>query len=440
MEAYFNTLADALTCKLTGEEVLTLNFGGEASDFVRFNQSSIRQAGSVRDSSISLDLILGACHAKGHTSLTGDQSEDLSRLTALLADVREMLPCLPEDPHLLYATEVQSTTQSGENRLPEAGTAVDSILTAGAGLDLVGVYASGEISHGFANSLGQRNWFSSHTFNLDWSLYHETDKAVKCGYAGFDWGQEQFEVKMAAAAAQLQVIKRSPRTIPPGKYWVYMAPAAVCDYLGMLNWDGFGLKSHRTKQTSLLKMIEVGTRLSPVVTLCENTRDGVAANFQNAGFLKPDTVSLIDQGQHRNCLISPRSAKEYGVATNGAGAGEGAESLEMKAGSIPQREILARLDTGIYINNIWYLNYSDRPAGRITGMTRFACFWVENGEIIAPLNVMRFDETIFHAFGENLIGLTEEREMLLDPETYDGRSTSSSRVPGALIEDFNFNL
>ena len=73
-------------------------------------------------------------------------------------------------------------------------------------------------------------------------------------------------------------------------------------------------------------------------------------------------------------------------------------------------------------------------------MTRFACFWVEKGKIVAPLNVMRFDETLFHALGENLIGLTKEREMTIDAETYGGRSTSSGRVPGALIKDFNFNL
>jgi hypothetical protein len=65
---------------------------------------------------------------------------------------------------------------------------------------------------------------------------------------------------------------------------------------------------------------------------------------------------------------------------------------------------------------------------------------VEKGRIVAPLNVMRFDETIYRALGGNLIGLTESREMLLDASTYEGRATESSRMPGALIEDFNFNL
>jgi predicted Zn-dependent protease len=101
---------------------------------------------------------------------------------------------------------------------------------------------------------------------------------------------------------------------------------------------------------------------------------------------------------------------------------------------------LPQLDTGVYINNLWYLNYSDRAACRMTGMTRFATFWVEGGSIQAPLSVMRFDESIYRMLGDHLLGLTAERDFILDPSTYYQRSTGSSRLPGALVEDFNFTL
>jgi hypothetical protein len=94
----------------------------------------------------------------------------------------------------------------------------------------------------------------------------------------------------------------------------------------------------------------------------------------------------------------------------------------------------------VYINNVWYLNYSDRSACRITGMTRFATFWVEHGAIQAPLNVMRFDETIYRMLGERLLGLTAERDLMLDTNTYHQRSTGSGRLPGVLSEDFTFTL
>jgi predicted Zn-dependent protease len=440
MRDYFNDLSDYLTGNLTGDEILTASFSGEDSDFVRFNQSKVRQSGHVAQRYLSVDLMDGQRHAAGTVTITGDKDEDRGRLDDLMSQLRELVPNLPEDPHLLFNEEVQSTEQIGESHLPPAGDAVEQILSAGEGHDLVGIFASGEITAGFANSLGQRNWFTSSSYNFDYSLYHHGDKAVKSAYAGFEWNPSAVRQKVASAAEQLTVLAQEPKTIDPGKYRVYLSPVALESFVGMLGWGGFGLKSHKTKQTVLLRMIEDGATLSPEVTISENTRDGVAPNFQEKGFIKPDVVTMIDKGEYKDCLVSPRSAKEYDVPTNGSGAWESPESFDVAAGTIPEDEVLTRLDKGLYINNLWYLNYSDRPNCRITGMTRFACFWVENGQIVAPLNVMRFDETMYRALGENLIGLTKEREMLLDAGTYGGRATSSSRMPGALVEDFNFNL
>ena len=76
----------------------------------------------------------------------------------------------------------------------------------------------------------------------------------------------------------------------------------------------------------------------------------------------------------------------------------------------------------------------------MTGMTRFATFWVENGEIKAPLNVMRFDDSFFKLMGENLLGLTQDQEMLIDSDSYSSRGVSSARLPGALVKDLKFVL
>jgi len=440
MQDYFYTLADAITALLKGDEVYTCTFRGEDSDFVRFNRSAVRQAGTVAQRFVNLDLIQGQRHAAADVALAGDLEEDRGRLAQAVAALREQLPYLPEDPHLLYATEVHSSVQAGANRLPDSAAAVAAVLEAGRGQDLVGFYAAGCIYAGFANAFGQRNWFASYSFNCDWSLYYQADKAVKTAYAGVVWEPEEFARKVDTAAAQLEQLQQAPRTIPPGRYRVYVAPAALDDILHTLAWGGFGLKDHRTKQTTLLKMVEEGAHLHPAVTLRENTRDGVAPNFQGAGFIKPDQVTLIEAGVFRNCLVSPRSAKEYGVPTNAASGRETPQSLEMAAGDMPRQEVLQRLDTGVYMNNVWYLNYSDRSACRMTGMTRFATFWVEHGVIQAPLNVMRFDESIYRMLGEHLLGLTAERELVLNTSTYHQRSTGSSRVPGALIDDFNFTL
>ena len=193
----------------------------------------------------------------------------------------------------------------GQNHLPGREQAVDSVIEVAGKHDLVGIYAAGGIHRGFANSLGQRNWFTSHSFNLDWSLYHQGDKAVKNGYAGLRWSDDEFRARHAAAEEQLAVLSQSPRTIDPGKYRVFLSPVALFDIVETLAWGSFGLKSQRTKQSPLLRMVEEGATLDPRVTLVENTADGVGPNFQGEGFIKPPTVSLIEGGCFRNCLTSP---------------------------------------------------------------------------------------------------------------------------------------
>ena len=212
----------------------------------------------------------------------------------------------------------------------------------------------------------------------------------------------------------------------------------MSDIIGMMAWGGFGLKSHRTKNTPLLQMVEKGRMLDERISLREYAGRGLAPRFTNCGFIKPDEVKLIENGRYADTLVSARSAKEYGESVNADWEYPGA--LDMAAGDINQEQVLEQLGTGLYINNLWYLNFTDRNNCQLTGMTRFACFWVEDGEIVAPLNVMRFDDSVYRLLGDNLVGLTKERELMLDASTYGGRSNHSMELPGVLVSGLRFTL
>lgn len=440
MQQEFLSLADHLVDRLRpGEDALAW-FQGETSDFVRFNHGRVRQPGSVTQRYLQVTLVRGHRHASFETTVTGDPDIDRPRIDHALTRLGDRVGHLPEDPWFLWCTAGASTSEVRGGALPDATEVVDQVLSACRDLDLVGIYAGGDIHIGFANSRGQRNWASLRSFHLDWSLFHEGDKAVKSSYAGFDWQPEAFLDRMARAREQLDVLARPSCTVPPGRYRVYLAPPAVAELLDLLGRGGFGLKSHRTRATPLLRMVTGRARLHPSITLAENTAAGTAPPFQAEGFPRPDSVPLIRAGQLAGTLVSPRSAKEFGVPTTGANEQESPESLDMAPGDIPVGEVLDRLGDGIYVGNLWYLNFSDRSAGRITGMTRFATFQVRNGRIQAPIEVMRFDETIYRAFGDRLVGLTAEREFLPRNDTYFRRSTRSLRVPGMLVDDFTFTL
>ncbi len=437
---HFAEIADRVTGLTRGDETSLSNYYAEQSDFLRFNRSAVRQPGSVTDIELTVDLIKGRRRASAAARLTGNSVEDASRVSALIADARNALDTAPDDPFLLFNTAPQSSEHIAEHAMPTRSQAIDAITFAGRDRDMVGIYAAGRTAYGFANSLGQRNWHHADSFNLDWCFYHSADKAVKANYAGFEWRNAEFERIAAEAANTLPALSRPPKTVPPGGYRAYLTPAAMGEVWGWLSWGAFGLQSHKTRSTPFLRSIDRVDEFAQQVSLDENIAQGVAPAFQRDGFVRPPRISLIDHGSYNQCLVSPRSSAEYGVPTNGANEGEQPQSFDMAAGQLSRAEILGRLGTGVYVSNFWYLNYSDRNKGRLTGLTRFASMWVEGGEIVAPLNVMRFDDTIYRMLGSELAGLTSEREMILDTGTYGRRSADSMRLPGALVGDFRLTL
>ncbi len=376
-------------------------------------------------------------------SLAGHADADRVALEAAVSGLRGVLPDLADDPHLLYATEVRSSREVRGEPLPAAAEVVDTVLAAAAGLDLVGLYAGGPVYRGFANSLGQRNWHEASAFNLQWSVHHHADKAVKCGLSAFAWDERALEAKMRDARDALAHIARPARALAPGKYRVFLTPAAVEDIVSMLCWGGFSARALETKQSSLTRMRDgagEAAALDPRVTIAEATADGVAPSFQSEGFARPPRVPLIEAGKLVGALVAPRTAREFSLDTNGANGQEAPESVAMAGGALAGKDALAALGTGLYVGNLHYLNYSDRPACRLTGMTRFATFWVEDGKIVAPVDVLRFDDTLFRMFGPNLEALTAETELLLASDTYHERQLASMRLPGVLLSELTFTL
>lgn len=441
LQSYFYELADYASKQLYIDEVSTCFLKSEDSDFCRLNNSKIRQSGHVTQHYLTLRLINKGRQVLSELVLTGETTADRDRLKSSIGVLRHQLKDLPVDPYLLVATTINHSESIATNHLPDAAATVANILSKAKGQDLVGIYAAGAIYRGFANSYGQRNWYESYNFNFNWSLYSgQGDKAFKSSYAGTKWDEKVFAAKLQDGIVSMPILQKTAKTIAPGAYRVYLAPAAVAEIVEVLSWNGFGVKAQRTKQSALTKMLTTEQRLNTQIHLTENIAEGTAPDFDSIGFTKPKTVSLIKAGALVGSLVSGRSAKEFDLKPSGASEDESPESIDMAPGTLTQADVLAGLDQGIYINNLWYLNYSDRNACRLTGMTRFASFWVEGGKIVAPLNVMRFDDSVYQFFGANLVSLTHEREFMMGASTYSQRSTNSSRLPGALIKDFCFTL
>jgi predicted Zn-dependent protease len=435
----FELMEDA-TARLTGKEVLFGSLAAEESDFVRFNRARVRQAMTIRQSYLTLSLVNGKRRDSIGVALSGVPADDRERVHHALDSMRATLPALPEDPYLLYSTEPGHSERVERSRLPSPAEALDVILEAARGTDFVGIFAAGPVRRAFASSLGHRHVHEVSSYQLDYSLYHATDKAAKGTLAAFDWERGAVQRAIQATQGELAHLTKPAKTIPTGAHRAYLSPAAVAELVAMLSWGGVSEKAQRTKTSCLQRLISGEAAFSEKLSLRENTAEGLAPAFDDVGFPKSPSVSLIERGKHAGALVSARTGVEYGVPANGADPDESLASADIAPGTLSEADVLSRLGTGVYVKNLWYLGFSDRPSARLTGMTRFATLWVENGEIVAPLNVMRFDDSLYRMLGENLVDLTLSRDFIVSAHTYGQRSVETVRVPGALLRELLFTL
>ncbi|USW96452.1 TldD/PmbA family protein [Pseudomonas proteolytica] len=435
----FKELVEWLKQAITAEEQFHLGYAAESSEFVRLNHAKVRQAGQVQQASLNLKLINDGRHADLGITLAGSPEVDRQRLAEGLQQLRETLPLLPKDPYLLLNHTAWQNRSDKAQALPDLDQVLAEISQGAQGLDLVGIYAAGPISRGFASSSGAFGWHQANSFNFDFSLFHANGEAVKASYAGDAWDSAAFAQRLQQAREQLEFLGRPLHTLAPGQYRAYLAPAALEEIVDMLTWGGFSAQAIASKGSPLQRLYAGDQALSPLVGMSEQITASLSPAFSRDGYPRSD-VTLIANGRAQGQLVNSRSAAEYGLNTNGADGGESPSALQMAAGNLAQADILKQLGTGLYISNLWYLNYSDQPAARLTGMTRFATFWVEDGEIKAPVSTMRFDDSVYHLLGSQLEALTAERELLLSASTYGERNTSSSLLPGALVKRLTLTL
>ena len=441
MREYFENITEELFKNIKSNELLIINFDAEESKFVRLNKGKIRQAGSVKQISMTLSLSTkDKRNLKSYVRLNGSFERDISTLIKTLNYLRRELPDLPKDPYMMFSTSVHSTEISSEKQSTSDEVILEHILNSATKLDLVGIFSSGSIYTGLANSLGQKNWHEDYSFSFDYSIYNKNNNAIKLNYSSKTWNKDDYDFILNKGIEKLAILSNPEKKITTGEYRVYLEPSALNEIIDMMAWGGFSYKSNKIGTSPLHLLNKKERKLNEQIYIDENIKDGLSANFNSDGFIKPEEISMIEKGEFRESLTSPRSSLEYSVVHNAASPSEYPSSIDMKAGSISDDKILETIDNGIYISNLWYLNFSDRNNGRMTGLTRFGCFLVENGKLTAPVNTMRFDDSVYSILGDNLIGLTTSRELLIDSGTYEERSTSSARLPGAIVNNFKMTL
>ncbi len=436
---YLKEFSGLIFQKLLPNEELALFLHSEDSLFLRFNGSKVRQNTTVSQHEIILTLqteykVIHSCF-----NLTLNLESDLAFAVSLLTQARADLLLIDANPKFVPLTNHgQSETIKKIDR-PSDEEIPKMISDLFSNSDLAGLWCSGPLRKASINSKGQFHYFETDYFFFDYSLYNGP-KAAKGFYSAETFNLDHFSAIATQTKNKLSLLDRSTVHVPRGQYRVYLEPMAVAEILGTMAWGGLSQARYNQGRAPLKKLKDNTRTLSEKFTLFENFNLGLSPLFNAIGEISAPEIMLIENGNLKNFLTSTATAKEYNLVSNQASSDEMLRSPEVRAGTLDQSEILKKLGTGLYLSNLHYINWSDIQTARLTGMTRYACFWVENGEIIGPISDLRFDETIFNIFGAGLINFSSHQEIFVDTATYMKRSLGVLKVPGALIENFNFTL
>ncbi len=450
---YFESLCQDLFKQLNGDEAATVSLTAEDSEFVRLNHAKVRQTGLVQDAKFAVKYYNRQnSNSSGHTrelecafSLTGNREVDGEGLKNRLAFCRKEIQGLPVQPFSQWpvasvgaATASSRSVTEKKGQLLPRGKVVETLIKTDK--DLTGIYQAGQQVRAAASSAGLYHFFSNENYNFDFSLIHPNERAVKCEVAGTAFDVSAYEKELERAEKQLELLAKPGKKLAKGDYRVFMAPSAVAELVHMFSWGAVSEAAMRQGECALRKLKEGTESFSPKFSLIEDFRQVEVPRFNSQGELAPESLPLILEGKLQNLWRSARTAKEYGVVANGAVDGEGLRAPVVGAGSLSIDDAYRDLGTGVYLSNLHYLNWSDQVAARVTGLTRYACLWVENGVPVCPIETMRWDDTLFRLLGSELLDFTKEQSMNPTSQSYEFRAVGGLKAPGALIRSMHFTL
>lgn len=439
-KTHFESVSGRALAELLPGEHAAISYIAERSSYMRFNNGKIRQSGNVEQAELGIKLWKGAKSYAIQLGLSGDAAIDDERVSEAIGRGRALMPLLPDDPYQAIPESAETSDARYDGKLIPQEEIPARVLGPTEGLDFTGLFSQGLMCRAAANSAGARHWFQTQTFLVDYSAWLANGRAVKSSYAGRDWSDSQYALRIESTRQALDKLQLPQKTLTPGPYRAFITADALNEVVTFFSWNGFGERGLRQGESAYIAMREGRESLSPMFCLNQDFSLGVQPAFNDDGELAPDLLTIVKDGTIQNTVICSRTAKQYGLESNGAGDYEELRSVSIDAGDLPESDALAALGTGVYVSNFHYLNWSDVQAARVTGMTRFSCLWVEDGKIVGPIKDMRWDESLYNMLGAKLEAVTKERHLQVEAATYEHRAVGGSYLPGILVDGLSFTL
>jgi predicted Zn-dependent protease len=286
-----------------------------------------------------------------------------------------------------------------------------------------------------ANSAGL---FAYHQWaDASFILTCRTPDGTGSGWAGVTNVHEPGRIDAAAlteTAADKALKSQKPRAIEPGNYTVILEPRPAARLLSLL-LQAFDARAAEEGRSFMSGAERGQTRLGEKlfgdnVTL----RSEIGHPLLRQSPVGPDGLAArnttwIEKGVVKNLFYTRFWAQKQGKTASPTSPGM---SLVMEGGTTPLEQMIKETKRGLLVTFLWYIRPVDQMKLLNTGMTRDGLFLIENGEITAPLQNFRWNETPAVAF--NNITALGPSVPIHTGEAYD--NPGNALVPPMRIDDF----
>jgi predicted Zn-dependent protease len=238
----------------------------------------------------------------------------------------------------------------------------------------------------------------------------------------------------ARAAAKARA-GADPVELPPGRYGVVLEPRAVASVLVFPAYLGFNGKAH-ADGTSFVHLGDA--QWDAAVDVWDDATDPRAlGDPYDAEGTPKRRVDLVRAGVSVGLTHDRRSARLAGVEPTGHSVGSEAfggypTDLFLGAGDRTPDELVGEVERGLLVTDLWYNRILDPKTQVVTGLTRNGLFLIEDGRLTAPVQNLRYTQSVVGAFGPGrVLGLGDDGQLV-------GGEGNVMNVPSVRLAEWSF--
>jgi predicted Zn-dependent protease len=402
------------------------------SALTRFANSSIHQNVAEDFRWARLRVSLDGRLASAGTDRTGPEA--LGRLVERVLDAARLRPADPEWPGLAPPAPkppVDSYDEATHLADPaRRAQVVRDFVDQAPDLRAAGFCDSDGTWTAFANSGGQR--LSGRTSSATLEAIHRTARSDGRGWQssarlGDIDGAAAGRVAAQKARAGDQLVE-----LEPGRYEVVLEPACVADLLDFLR-DGFNARTVEEGR-SFVRLGE--PQLDPSISLWDDATDprAISRGYDAEGTPKR-RLELVCEGVPVAVCHDRRTAARAGTHSTGHGvaggetAGAFPSHLFLAPGGRSPEELVASVDRGLLVTELWYTRILDPKTQVVTGLTRNGTFLVEGGKVVGGVPNLRFTQSYVDALAPgNVAGVGDDARLF----------AGTCHVPTLHLRSWNF--